>query len=204
MAKLLYQGHGSIRITAQDGRVLYLDPYAGEGYDKPADIVLVTHGHYDHNKVDLITQKESCRVITNKEALEGGKHNSFLFDGIEVEAVEAQNLMHSSKACVGFIITLDGVRIYCSGDTSKTKQMQSFAAREIDYALFCGDGIFNMGPKEAAQCAEIIGAKHNILIHVKPKALFDLAKAQKWTAPNKLIIQPGEEIELAAGNSKQH
>ena len=31
MAKLLYQGHGSYRITADDGRVLYVDPYAGEG-----------------------------------------------------------------------------------------------------------------------------------------------------------------------------
>jgi len=196
MAKLLYQGHGSYRITAQDGRIIYVDPYAGEGYDVPADIVLITHGHHDHNKLELITQNEGCRVITNKEALAGEKHNSFLFNGIEIEATEARNLMHSSKSCVGYIITLDGVRIYCSGDTSKTKQMQELAKQEIDYALFCGDGKFNMGPKEAAECAKLVGAKHNILIHVKPGALFDLAKAQKWEAPNKLIIQPGEEIEL--------
>lgn len=32
MAKLLYQGHGSYRITAGDGRILYVDPYAGDGY----------------------------------------------------------------------------------------------------------------------------------------------------------------------------
>jgi L-ascorbate metabolism protein UlaG (beta-lactamase superfamily) len=196
MVKLLYQGHGSTRFTAQDGRVVYVDPYAGEGYDKPADIVLITHDHADHNKLELITQNEGCKVITNKEALAGGKHNRFSFNGIEVEATEARNLMHNSKNCVGFIITLDGVRIYCSGDTSKTKQMQELAKQTIDYALFCGDGIFNMGPKEAAECAELIGAKHNILIHVKPRALFDLAKAQKWAAPNKLIIQPGEEINL--------
>ncbi|MCL1977911.1 MAG: MBL fold metallo-hydrolase [Candidatus Bathyarchaeota archaeon] len=196
MAKLLYQGHGSYRITAQDGRIIYVDPYAGEGYDVPADIVLITHGHHDHNKLELITQNEGCRVITNKEALAGEKHNSFSFNGIEIEATEARNFMHSSKSCVGYIITLDGVRIYCSGDTSKTKQMQELAKQEIDYALFCGDGKFNMGPKEAAECAKLVGAKHNILIHVKPGALFDLAKAQKWEAPNKLIIQPGEEIEL--------
>jgi L-ascorbate metabolism protein UlaG (beta-lactamase superfamily) len=47
--KLLYQGHGSLRITAADGRVIFLDPYAGEGYDKPGDIILVTHQHDDHN-----------------------------------------------------------------------------------------------------------------------------------------------------------
>ena len=196
MVKLLYQGHGSLRFTLQDGRVIYVDPYAGEGYNKPADFILVTHGHYDHNKVELITQKDGCKVVTHTEALQGGKHNCFSFDGFDIMAVEAQNLMHSSKVCVGYILTLDGVRVYCSGDTSKTRQMQEFAKQELDYALFCGDGIFNMGLKEAEECARIVAAKHNILIHIKPRALFDLAKAQKWGAPNKLVMQPGEEREL--------
>jgi len=155
VAKLLYQGHGSYRITARDGRVLYVDPYAGEGYDVPADVVLVTHGHYDHNKVELVTKREGCRVITFKEALAGGVHNSFLVGDIEVEATEARNLLHSSKSCVGFIITVDGVRLYGSGDTSKTKQMEGLVKRELDYALFCGDGKFNMGLKEAAECARL-------------------------------------------------
>ncbi|MCL2643273.1 MAG: MBL fold metallo-hydrolase [Candidatus Bathyarchaeota archaeon] len=196
MVKLLYQGHGSLRFTLQDGRVIYVDPYAGEGYDKPADVVLVTHEHFDHNKLDLITQKKDCKIITNKEALAGGKHNCFSFDGIEIEAVEAQNLRHNPAQCVGFILSLEGIKIYCSGDTSKTDQMQKLAKLDLDYALLCGDGIYNMGLEEAAECAKTLQAKHNILIHVKPDALFDLTKAQKWTAPNKIIIQPGEEKTL--------
>ena len=36
MPKLLYQGHGSFRLTGNDGFVIYVDPYAGEGYDIPA------------------------------------------------------------------------------------------------------------------------------------------------------------------------
>jgi L-ascorbate metabolism protein UlaG (beta-lactamase superfamily) len=135
-------------------------------------------------------------VITYEDALEGGKQNSFDVDGIAIEAVEAKNLMHSPKHCVGFILSFDRLRIYCSGDTSKTEQMSSFAARELDYAIFCGDGKFNMGLKEAAECARLIGAKHNIIVLLKPGGLFDRTKAEKWDVPNKLIIEPGQEITL--------
>ena len=196
MTKMYYQGHGSYRFTLNDGRVAYVDPYAGDGFDKPADLILVTHGHRDHNQIQLCTQKPNCRVITHDDALAGGKHNSFDIDGIEVQAVEAKNLIHSPKHCVGYILSFDNLKIYCSGDTSKTKQMKSFSAMKLDYAIFCGDGKFNMGLKESAECAEIIGAKHNIIVHLAPGKLFDRAKAKKWNAPNKIIVEPGEEIEL--------
>ncbi|MDR0570048.1 MAG: MBL fold metallo-hydrolase [Clostridiales Family XIII bacterium] len=196
MTKLYYQGHGSYRFTTADGRVVYFDPYAGDGYDLPADIILVTHGHGDHNQIGLVARKPGCRVITYEDALAGDRHNSFDVDGFLVEAVEAKNLIHNPKSCVGYILSFDGLKIYCSGDTSKTGQMAAFAARGLDYAIFCGDGVFNMGLREAAECARIVGAKRNIVIHLKPGALFDRAKADKWDAPNKLIIEPGEEIAL--------
>ena len=195
MPKLLYQGHGSYRLTADDGRIIYVDPYKGKGYDAPADIILVTHQHGDHNKVKRCAKKTDCRIITNEEALAGGKHNDFDVGGILIQAVEAANKNHDPKQCVGYIITLDGVKIYASGDTSKTKQMESFAAMNFDYALFPGDGLFNMGLAETAECARIIGAKHNIIIHLKPGESVR-KKAVKWDAPNKLIIEPGQEIEL--------
>ena len=52
MATLFYQGHGSFRLETAQGKVIYVDPFAGEGYDKPADLILVTHDHYDHNCID--------------------------------------------------------------------------------------------------------------------------------------------------------
>ena len=195
MPKLLFQGHASYRLTADDGCVLYVDPFKGKGYDAPADIILVTHQHRDHNKVNRCAQKQGCRIITNTEALAGGKHNSFDIDGILIQAVEAMNKNHDPKECVGYIITLDGVKIYASGDTSTTKQMESFSTLGIDYAFFPGDGIFNMGLDEAADCARLIGAKHNILIHLKPGESIR-KKAEKWGAPNKLIVEPGQEINL--------
>jgi Predicted Zn-dependent hydrolases of the beta-lactamase fold len=196
MPKLLYQGHGSYRFTSDSGVVVYVDPFAGSGYDKPADIILVTHGHRDHNRIEMIHRKPDCVLITNAEALSGGKYNSFDVCGVKIEAVEARNLMHNPKQCVGFMLTLDGVKLYCSGDTSKTEQMKSFKDKKLDYAILCGDGVFNMTPDEAAECAELVGAKHNILVHMKPGALFDRSIAEKWNAPNKLIVEPGEEIEL--------
>lgn len=196
MTKLLYQGHGSYRITTQDGRIIYVDPYAGEGYDLQADIILVTHQHGDHNNISLITQKQSCTLITEKEALEGDRYNSFSIDGIAVEAVEAKNKNHDPKKCVGYIITVDGISIYASGDTSKTALMESLAERKLDYVLLPCDGVYNMDVEEAVLCAEIIGAKHSIPIHMKPGELFDREKAESFTASNRLIMEAGEEIEL--------
>ena len=196
MPGFLYQGHGSFRLTADDGRIIYVDPCVGEGYSSPADIILVTHQHSDHNKIQRCARKQNCTVITNKEALEGGKHNLFNVGGIVIQAVEAKSKMHSPKKCVGYIITFDGISLYASGDTSRTRQMDSFAALSLDYAIFPGAGLLSMGLKEAAECARLIGAKHNIIIHLQPGALFNRKKAEKWAAPNKLIVEPGEEIPL--------
>lgn len=195
MTKLLFQGHGSYRLTGDDDRVIYVDPYKGKGYDVQADIILVTHQHGDHNKVKRCARKPACRIITNKEALAGGIHNSFDVEGISIQAVEAGNKRHDPKKCVGFVISLDGFKVYASGDTSKTKQMETLADMHIDYALFPGDGRFNMGPDEAAECARIVGARHNILIHLFPGQSY-LENGKKWGVPNKIVLEPGEEIEL--------
>ena len=193
---LLYQGHGSYRITASDGRVIYIDPYAGDGYDKPADILLVSHQHDDHNQIGLVTQKPGCKVITNVEALAGGAHNTFDVGGIIVEAVEASNVNHDPKQCVGFILTVDGIKIYIASDTSKTKSMESFASRKLDYALLPLDGFYNMDLAEASECARLIGARVNIPVHMKPGELFDRERAEAFDAPGKRVVAAGEEIEL--------
>lgn len=197
MTKLLYQGHASFRITTKDGVVIYVDPYAGEGYDTPADIILVTHKHNDHNDVELVTQKDECTVITQVEALEGGTHNTFSINGVEIEAVEANNSNHSRLFSVGYIITVDGVKLYMAGDTSQTDKMATFAERELDYAFLPIDGVYNMDAVEAAECAELIGAKNNVPIHMSPGKLFNREIAETFDAPNRLIIEAGEEIELS-------
>jgi len=169
----------------------------GTGYDIPADIILVTHQHEDHNQINLITQKPDCTLISNAEALAGGMHNTFSLKGIEIEAVEAgYNGGHSQDDSVGFILTVDGLKLYFCGDTSKTPKMAELAAKKLDYAFLCADGQYNMDLKEAAECAELIGAKHNVPVHLKPGELFDREMAEQFMGPNRLIIEGGEEVDL--------
>lgn len=197
MAKLLYQGHGSYRITAGDGTTVYVDPYAGEGYDAPADLVLITHEHVDHTNVDLVHQKPGCQIWREADMLTDGEYQTRELDGIVVRAVPAYNLKHKRDDCVGYVIVVDGVRIYGSGDTSTTScMMEVLPEEDLDYALLCIDGVFNMNPEEATQCAEMISAHHAIPIHMKPGALFDEAMAARFTPANRLILRPGDEMGL--------
>lgn len=196
MARLLYQGHASIRITAANGTVIYIDPYAGEGYDAPADIILVTHRHGDHNRTELPPKKPDCALITETEALEGGRKNCFSVNGTEIETVEAYNKNHKPDESAGYIISLDGVCVYIAGDTSKTTGMEALAARRLDYAFLPCDGVYNMDTEEASVCARLINAKHAIPYHMKLGALFDRETADKFKYERSLILEPGEEIEL--------
>lgn len=198
-ATILYQGHGSMRVVTKEGKVIYIDPFAGEGYDKSADLILITHKHSDHNAIELIENKNSdCQTITYKEALVDGEHKSFDLGYVNIEAVEAgNNENHDIKECVGYILTLsDGKSIYVSGDTSTTEQMSTFTERNLDYAFFCCDGIYNMNVEEAAECAKTVKAKHSIPYHMVPNAkeLYNKDMAEAFNVEGKLLVPDGTEI----------
>ena len=196
---LLYQGHASLRITTSDGKVIYIDPYAGEGYGEAADLILITHGHYDHNNPDLVTDRnEDCQIITWREALENGTHNSFDLGYVSIESLEAANANHSPSECVGYLLTFPGqCRIYISGDTSKTEEMKELAGKDIDYAFFCCDGIYNMSPQEAGECAALLQAAHSIPYHVSDAgAGFSRANAEAFEAEGRIILAPGDTLEM--------
>ena len=197
--RLLYQGHGSLRIVTAEGKVIYIDPYAGEGYDLPADLILVSHGHYDHNAVSLIKNRnEDCRIITNTDALVKGEYKTFDLGYATVEAVQAgNNRNHDIRFCVGWLITLaDGITIYATGDTSTTDQMAELAGRNIHYAFFVCDGKYNMDMDEAIACAKLVNAQHSTPYHMAPGALFDPERAELFDVPGRLILAAGEEIIL--------
>ena len=197
MAKLFYQGHGSCRITTESGEVIFIDPFVGEGYDVPADLVIVTHEHYDHNKVELVTQKPGGELWRAADLLVNGVYQTKTHGSVTVRAVEAYNSRHPRSECVGCVISCDGVKVYASGDTSQTDMMRDvLPAEKLDYALLPIDGVYNMNAKEASVCAAMIGAKHSIPIHTKPGELYDAAYAAEFQAEGRILLSPGEEIVL--------
>lgn len=192
MAELIFFGHASFKLTTKSGTVIYVDPFYKGDYSAPADIALITHEHYDHNRVDLLTLKKDGIILRASDFLPDYKTISA--KGVTITAVPARNKNHSS-GCVGYIVKCDGKTLYFAGDTSKTEYMSSLSG--IDYAFLPTDGIFNMDAVEATECAKLIGARYCVPIHTeRPEEKFNEAVVKKFTPENKLVIKPGTEIEL--------
>ena len=207
MTTMLYQGHGSYRFTLDDGTVIYVDPFAGGGYDRPADLILVTHEHFDHTQVRRMPHAAGCEIIRAADllpAVDGGAYRTRVSHGVSVTGVQACNDNHPIDECVGMLIRMDGLTFYASGDTSTTDDMRSgrLAAAGIDYAAFCCDGVYNMDAAEASACARMVAARHSIPVHVVPvsdplaKRLFSREVAERFQVPGRIILEPGETLEL--------
>lgn len=197
MASILYQGHASLRMRTDAGTVIYIDPFAGDDYSMPADLILVTHQHYDHNEIDKPKRKEGCLVWQNTDALVDGEYKTLDYLDLHIEAVEAYNDNHPKDIGVGYLVTADGFTVYFAGDTNLTNQMRNdLSQRKIDLAFLPCDGDFNMGVTEALECARVLGAEHVVPIHTAPGALYDENRALRFEMPGALVMFPGEEADL--------
>ena len=199
---VVFIGHGSLKFVTQKGKIIYVDPaFPGGDYSQPADIILITHHHSDHDKEELVTKSEDCFVVLPKDVLKEDVYSVIERDGIKITAVEAYNKNHSRNECVGYVINFDGINIYCAGDTSKTDDMANkLPSMKIDYAFLPIDGFYNMDPKEASECARLINPRHALPIHNDPKSMetgeFYETGLDKFNHIGKIVLKHGEMLEL--------
>jgi L-ascorbate metabolism protein UlaG (beta-lactamase superfamily) len=171
MENIRWLGHATFMITGE--KTVYIDPYKMTERI-PADIILITHSHFDHcsdgdiRRVQrpgtVIIAPAECPIAGKKTLLPGQKLN---IDSVSVEAVPAYNTNKSfhpkSSKWVGYIITINGKRIYHAGDTDFIPEMVGM--KDIDIALLPIGGTYTMNPEEAAKAAEAINPKIAIPMH---------------------------------------
>ena len=136
----------------------------------------------DETTIELLNDAETAGMNLNKNII--------------IEGVPAMNAHHNPDDCVGFIMDIDGIRIYGAGDTSYFEGMQYF--KNLDYAILPTDGIYNMDMAEASKVADLLDTKYAIPVHMAPGHLFDKEKVKAFKTKKALVLQPGQEITLGA------
>lgn len=177
-------GHAGFRVDAP-GATIYIDPYRVDG-GPPADVILVTHDHYDHFApltIERLSGK-GTRLIAPASVAErlsgrvtqlapGERIEDEVAPGVEVAAVAAYNTSKrdpSGKAYhprgaggVGYVLRVGGERLYHSGDTDVIPEMDEVAG--VDVALLPVSGVYVMTAAEAAEAARRIAPRVAVPMH---------------------------------------
>ena len=172
--------HSSIRINKE--KTIYIDPFKIDKNYNDADIVFITHDHYDHYSEEDIDKviNENTTIIIPEELLtnllrKGINKNAIItvepnekcmVQGIKFETIPAYNTNKTfhpkENDWVGYIITLDGIRYYIAGDTDITEENRKV---KCDVAFVPVGGTYTMDFKEAAQLINEIQPKIAVPIH---------------------------------------
>lgn len=178
--------HGTLAIS-YNGKTIHVDPVGG--YGKPtdyatefpkADAILITHEHGDHldkeavaalyeeGKTEIVTNVNCAEALGLGTAMSNGDTKT-LFDGLELEAVPAYNYtegrtqFHPKGRDNGFIITMDGLRIYIAGDTEDIPEMAGI--KDIDIAFLPVNQPYTMTVDQCVNAAKMISPKVLIPYH---------------------------------------
>ncbi len=183
---LRWLGHAGFFIKAS--KIIYIDPYNIKEDSEKADLILITHSHYDHcsvldiNKIiqngTKIIMTADCQskiarfdVPIKMEIIEPGKE--FVFGNIKISGIASYNTdkhFHlKDENWVGFLIKMNGVLIYHAGDTDFIPEMQKLTGHKNSdtefIALLPIGGRFTMNAEEAAEAAKLIKPDLAIPMH---------------------------------------
>ena len=173
--------HSSIRMEGQ-GLVIYIDPYNIEEDSHDADIILVTHDHFDHfspEDIGRISNDDTVNVfpVAMEECVKESNINmesSYFIvpntnaeiKGVVIEAIPSYNVgkdfHHKSKNYVGYIVNIEGDRVYVAGDTDVNEDNKKVVA---DIALVPVGGTYTMTAEEGASLVNEIRPRVAIPTH---------------------------------------
>jgi L-ascorbate metabolism protein UlaG (beta-lactamase superfamily) len=182
---LEWLGHSGFRIRVGKA-VVYIDPYRVPDGAPPADLILITHGHYDHfspQDVERLSGKGTWLVgpAAVAERVSGRVHSiapgealdDELVRGVHVAAVAAYNTskrdgdgkpFHPREAgWLGYELNVRGERLYHSGDTDVIPEMDTVTG--VDIALLPVSGVYVMTAPEAAEAARRIQPRVAVPMH---------------------------------------
>ncbi len=221
--KIQWLGHAAVKLSG-GGSVVYIDPsampYLGKKAQdamkgaEPADVVLVTHEHADHCSTDIIERltkpgtiivgPAACSKKLGPAFQQMNPGDTAIFGSVHVRAVEAYNVVrhrtpgtpfHPRGTGIGYIVTLDGFRVYHAGDTEPIPEMEQYGP--VDIAFLPVDGHYTMSPAEAVNSATLLRAETVIPMHffeTDADTVLDAAKAVP-SIPVK-ILDIGQTYEL--------
>lgn len=166
-------GHDTFRVEGR--KTLYFDPYQIAGGPK-ADLILISHDHFDHCSPEDVAkiQKPQTVICTDSESAKKLKGDvrvmapgeSITVEDIRVETVPSYNVdkdFHpKAKKWLGFIVEMEGIRIYHAGDTDFIPEMKNF---RVDIALLPVSGTYVMTADQAVEAALAIRPKLAIPMH---------------------------------------
>ncbi|MBW2977656.1 MBL fold metallo-hydrolase [Candidatus Woesearchaeota archaeon] len=170
--KIQWLGHASFKIDNEI--TIYIDPFHIEREDT-ADLVLITHEHYDHcssedldkvcGKETIIIAPSSCDPSIGRDFRKVKPGDRVEIRGIIIDVVPAYNMgkkFHPKGKGVGYVLTMNGVHIYHAGDTDVIPEMEKIRA---DIALLPVGGTYTMNAEEAAQATDMIKPKIAVPMH---------------------------------------
>lgn len=203
MAKdITWLGHASFKVRVKE-LLIYIDPY-NISSQPLADIILITHQHYDHcslEDVSKIKKPDTAIVAPGDCASTLGDINpaspgkELEIKGVKIEVTPAYNLNkqfhQKSKGWVGYIIDTPDGRIYHAGDTDNIPEMDNIKA---DIVLLPVGGTYTMDAKEAHQSALKIRPRLAIPMHYGEVA-GSLRDAREFKS---LCEKDGIEVEVLA------
>ena len=175
---ILVNTQSSIRIELD--KVLYFDPFKIDKNYNDADIIFITHNHYDHFDLDSINKVKNDNTIivapkSMEEEIKNIEFKDYIFmspseevniENINIKALRAYNnekpFHPKSNNWLGYIISSNNVTYYIAGDTDKTEESEKV---KCDIAFIPIGGHFTMDTSDASELLKIINPKVVIPIH---------------------------------------